>query len=264
MSSSESSSSPAQADSAAQSAITMRGLNKHFGSLHVLKDVDLSISFGEVVVVIGASGSGKSTLIRCINGLEEFQQGSLQVLEHALLPDGRAKSSLRAMRKKVGMVFQQFNLYPHRRVIENVTLAPRKVRGKDMATADKEARALLDRVNIGNQADKYPGQLSGGQQQRVAIARSLAMSPQLMLFDEPTSALDPEMIGEVLDVMRELAREGMTMVVVTHEMGFAREVADRVIYIDHGEIVEQGTPQEIFDAPKHERTRHFLSRVLRH
>ncbi|HLR14037.1 MAG TPA: amino acid ABC transporter ATP-binding protein [Burkholderiaceae bacterium] len=251
-------------EQARQHAVVMQGLNKHFGSLHVLQNVDLTISLGEVVVVIGASGSGKSTLIRCINGLEEFQRGELQVLQHNLLPHGRARSSLRAMRQEVGMVFQQFNLYPHRRVIDNVTLAPRKVHGKAREAARQEAQVLLDRVNIGNQADKYPGQLSGGQQQRVAIARSLAMSPQLMLFDEPTSALDPEMIGEVLDVMRELAQEGMTMIVVTHEMGFAREVADRVIYIDHGQIIEQGPPDDIFDNPQHERTRNFLSRVLRH
>ncbi len=244
--------------------VVMRGLNKHYGDLHVLKSIDLSVSAGEVVVVIGASGSGKSTLIRCINGLEEFQQGQLRVLEHTLLPDGGAKSTLRAMRQEVGMVFQQFNLYPHRRVIDNVTLAPRKVRGKAAETARKEALALLERVNIANQADKYPDQLSGGQQQRVAIARSLAMSPQIMLFDEPTSALDPEMIGEVLDVMRELARDGMTMIIVTHEMGFAREVADRVIYIDHGEIVEQGPPGQIFDTPQQERTQNFLARVLKH
>lgn len=254
---------PAESSATSQ-AVVMRGLNKHFGTLHVLQDVDLTIALGEVVVVIGASGSGKSTLIRCINGLEEFQTGELRVLSHQLLPDGRARSTLRAMRKEVGMVFQQFNLYPHRRVIDNVTLAPRMVHGKNRQLAQQEAQALLDRVNIGNQADKYPGQLSGGQQQRVAIARSLAMSPQLMLFDEPTSALDPEMIGEVLDVMRELAKEGMTMVVVTHEMGFAREVADRVIYIDHGQIIEQGPPDAIFDNPQHERTRNFLSRVLRH
>lgn len=244
--------------------VQMQGLNKHFGSLHVLKDIDLTITPGEVVVVIGASGSGKSTLIRCINGLEEYQQGALEVDSQELQTRGRAKKALRAVRKEVGMVFQQFNLYPHRKVVDNITLAPCKVRGKDAGSAREHAMQLLDRVGIANQAEKYPNQLSGGQQQRVAIARSLAMEPRLMLFDEPTSALDPEMVGEVLDVMRELARGGMTMVVVTHEMGFAREVADRVIYIDHGHIVEQGAPEAVFDHPQNERTQSFLARVLKH
>lgn len=244
--------------------VQMRKLNKHFGSLHVLKDVDLTVTPGEVVVVIGASGSGKSTLIRCVNGLEEFQAGELVVDGHPLQPHGAARKELHAIRQDVGMVFQQFNLFPHRKVIENITLAPRRVKGKDADAASKHAQVLLDRVDIASQAEKYPGQLSGGQQQRVAIARSLAMEPKLMLFDEPTSALDPEMIGEVLDVMRELAREGMTMMVVTHEMGFAREVADRVIYFDHGQIVEQGSPTDVFDSPEHERTRMFLARVLKH
>jgi len=246
------------------SIVTIGKLNKHFGSLHVLQDIDLTVDPGEVVVVIGASGSGKSTLIRCINGLEEFQQGTLTVVGQDLLPYGKARRALRLIRKEVGMGFQQFNLFPHRKVVENVTLAPRKVRGKDDKAAREQALRLLDRVNIANQADKYPSQLSGGQQQRVAIARSLAMEPQLMLFDEPTSALDPEMIGEVLDVMRELAREGMTMIVVTHEMGFAREVADRVIYIDKGRIMEQGDPARVFDAPQNKRTQSFLARVLQH
>lgn len=244
--------------------VQMQKLNKHFGSLHVLQDIDLTVTPGEVVVIIGASGSGKSTLIRCINGLEEYQQGQLKVDNRPLQTHGRAKKALRAIRKEVGMVFQQFNLFPHRKVIDNITLAPCKVRGKNVQAAREHALALLDRVGIANQAEKYPNQLSGGQQQRVAIARSLAMEPRLMLFDEPTSALDPEMIGEVLDVMRELAHEGMTMIVVTHEMGFAREVADRVIYIDHGQIIEQGPPEVVFDQPQNERTRSFLARVLKH
>lgn len=244
--------------------VEMRRLNKHFGSLHVLQNIDLTVDPGEVVVVVGASGSGKSTLIRCINGLEEFQSGELIVDGHPLRPHGGAQKQVRSIRKEVGMVFQQFNLFPHRKVMDNVTLAPRKVRGKATDTAREHAQTLLDRVDIGDQAEKYPDQLSGGQQQRVAIARSLAMEPRLMLFDEPTSALDPEMIGEVLDVMRELAREGMTMMIVTHEMGFAREVADRAIYVDHGRIIEQGRPAEVFDSPRNERTRAFLARVLKH
>jgi len=252
------------ANARATTIVEMRQLNKHFGSLHVLQNIDLTVAPGEVVVVIGASGSGKSTLIRCINGLEEFQSGELIVEGQTLQPYGKSKRALRAIRKEVGMVFQQFNLFPHRKVIENITLAPRKVKRKDKAAAREQAQTLLDRVDIGNQADKYPSQLSGGQQQRVAIARALAMEPQLMLFDEPTSALDPEMIGEVLDVMRELARAGMTMIIVTHEMGFAREVADRVIYVDKGQIIEQGKPADVFDAPQNERTRSFLARVLKH
>ncbi|WP_158775166.1 amino acid ABC transporter ATP-binding protein [Cobetia sp. L2A1] len=239
-------------------------INKHFGSLHVLKDIELDVAVGEVVVIIGASGSGKSTLIRCVNGLEAFQAGGIEVDGHALTPYGKSRSGLKAVRTEVGMVFQQFNLFPHMKVRDNVSLAPIKVRGTDRCAAEKQANALLERVNILEQADKYPGQLSGGQQQRVAIARSLAMEPRLMLFDEPTSALDPEMIGEVLDVMRELAREGMTMMIVTHEMSFAREVADRIIFIHQGTIVEQGTPEEIFDHPQHPRTQSFLARVLKH
>ncbi|KJZ14848.1 MULTISPECIES: amino acid ABC transporter ATP-binding protein [Halomonas] len=239
-------------------------LNKHFGSLHVLKNIDLEVAQGEVVVVIGASGSGKSTLIRCVNGLEEFQQGALRVDGNDLKPDGKASQALQTIRTEVGMVFQQFNLFPHLSVRDNVTLAPMKVRGESRDKAEATAERLLDRVGIKDQADKYPTQLSGGQQQRVALARALAMEPRLMLFDEPTSALDPEMIGEVLDAMRELAREGMTMMIVTHEMGFAREVADRVIYIHKGEIVEQGKPEEVFDNPQNERTQSFLARVLKH
>ncbi|SER99671.1 amino acid ABC transporter ATP-binding protein, PAAT family [Tranquillimonas rosea] len=244
--------------------VRMEKLNKHFGSLHVLKDVDLSVIPGEVVVIIGASGSGKSTLIRCINGLEEFQSGKLEVDGKVLEPYGKASKALQQIRTEVGMVFQQFNLFPHLSVRDNITLAPRKVRHASRDEAGETAQRLLDRVGIADQADKYPSQLSGGQQQRVALARALAMEPRLMLFDEPTSALDPEMIGEVLDAMRELAREGMTMVIVTHEMTFAREVADRVIYIHEGEIVEQGAPKEVFDTPQRERTRSFLSRVLTH
>ncbi|GGW29148.1 MULTISPECIES: amino acid ABC transporter ATP-binding protein [Halomonadaceae] len=244
--------------------VQMQKLNKHFGSLHVLKNIDLEIVPGEVVVVIGASGSGKSTLIRCINGLEEFQSGSLDVDGNTLLPDGKSSKALQTIRTEVGMVFQQFNLFPHLSVIDNITLAPMKVRGWSRSDAEETAQRLLERVGIADQAQKYPSQLSGGQQQRVALARALAMEPRLMLFDEPTSALDPEMIGEVLDAMRELAKEGMTMVIVTHEMGFAREVADRVIFIHKGEITEQGPPEQLFDAPRHERTQSFLARVLKH
>ncbi|PJX14762.1 amino acid ABC transporter ATP-binding protein [Halomonas sp. 141] len=244
--------------------VQMQKLNKHFGSLHVLKNIDLEIVPGEVVVVIGASGSGKSTLIRCINGLEEFQSGSLDVDGNTLLPDGKSSKALQTIRTEVGMVFQQFNLFPHLSVIDNITLAPMKVRGWSRKDAEETAQRLLERVGIADQAQKYPSQLSGGQQQRVALARALAMEPRLMLFDEPTSALDPEMIGEVLDAMRELAKEGMTMVIVTHEMGFAREVADRVIFIHKGEITEQGPPEQLFDAPQHERTQSFLARVLKH
>lgn len=246
------------------SIVRMEKVNKHFGSLHVLKDIDLTVAPGEVVVIIGASGSGKSTLIRCINGLEEFQQGHIEVDGNELLPDGKSAKALQTIRTEVGMVFQQFNLFPHLSVRDNVTLAPIKVRRLDRSQAIANAERLLARVGIGDQASKYPSQLSGGQQQRVALARALAMEPRLMLFDEPTSALDPEMIGEVLDAMRELANEGMTMMIVTHEMGFAREVADRVIYIHGGQIVEQGPPQAVFDDPQHERTRSFLSRVLKH
>ncbi|PAU71755.1 amino acid ABC transporter ATP-binding protein [Vreelandella alkaliphila] len=244
--------------------VRMQQLNKHFGSLHVLNNVDLEIVPGEVVVIIGASGSGKSTLIRCINGLEEFQSGSLDVDGNQLLPNGKSSKALQTIRTEVGMVFQQFNLFPHLSVRDNVTLAPMKVRGWSRQDAEETAERLLERVGIADQADKYPSQLSGGQQQRVALARALAMEPRLMLFDEPTSALDPEMIGEVLDAMRELAKEGMTMVIVTHEMGFAREVADRVIFIHKGEIAEQGPPEQLFDTPQHERTQSFLARVLKH
>lgn len=242
--------------------VEMKDMNKYFGNLHVLKDINLTVEQGEVVVIIGASGSGKSTLIRCVNGLEEYESGSLSVDGHALAPKGGNLSTLNEIRKEVGMVFQQFNLFPHLSVKRNIMLAQRKVKNIPKVIANATAERLLERVGIGSQADKYPSQLSGGQQQRVAIARALAMEPRLMLFDEPTSALDPEMIGEVLDVMRELANEGMTMMVVTHEMGFAREVADRVIYIHEGQIVEEGKPDDVFDNPQNERTQAFLSRVL--
>jgi general L-amino acid transport system ATP-binding protein len=248
--------------------VQMLKLNKSYGAFHVLKNIDLQVQSGEVVVIIGASGSGKSTLIRCVNGLEQFGDGRLVVDGFELAPSedgfGIAKKELAAIRREVGMVFQHFNLFPHKTVLENVMLAPIRVRKWPRARAEATARKLLERVGLRDHVDKYPSQISGGQQQRVAIARSLAMEPRLMLFDEPTSALDPEMVGEVLEVMRELAKSGMTMIIVTHEMGFAREVADRVIYMDHGQVLEQGTPGDIFDQPTHERTRTFLSRVLKH
>ena len=250
------------------SIVTLSALNKSFGSFHVLKDVDLEVARGEVVVIIGASGSGKSTLIRCVNGLEMYQSGRLQVDGFDMPTEADreigGEKQLANIRKGVGMVFQQFNLFPHMSAIDNVAIAPVRVRKKTPAEARATGLRLLERVGLRDHAHKFPGQLSGGQQQRVAIARSLAMEPHIMLFDEPTSALDPEMVGEVLDVMRELAREGMTMMIVTHEMGFAREVADRVVYIDYGRILEIGTPSAIFDRPSNERTRTFLSRVLRH
>nr|WP_298249564.1 amino acid ABC transporter ATP-binding protein [uncultured Halomonas sp.] len=253
-----------QKDTTTTAIVRMEKVNKHFGSLHVLKHIDLEVMPGEVVVIIGASGSGKSTLIRCINGLEEFQEGHIDVDGNELTPHGKSGRALQKIRTEVGMVFQQFNLFPHLSVRDNVTLAPLRVRGWSREDARETADRLLDRVGIADQSDKYPTQLSGGQQQRVALARALAMEPRLMLFDEPTSALDPEMIGEVLDAMRELAREGMTMIIVTHEMGFAREVADRVIYVHKGEIAEEAPPEKIFDSPTDERTRHFLARVLQH
>ena len=240
--------------------VEIRGLEKWFGTLHVLRGIDLEVAPGEKLVVIGPSGSGKSTLIRCINRLEDFQKGEV-VVDGLNVKDER---NLPKVRREVGMVFQQFNLFPHMTVLENVTLAPIRVRGLKKEEAERRALELLERVGIRDQAYKYPAQLSGGQQQRVAIARALAMEPKLMLFDEPTSALDPEMVGEVLDVMRDLARGGMTMIVVTHEMGFAREVADRVIFMDQGQIVEEAPPEVIFKSPKEERTRAFLQRVLHH
>ncbi|MRH41808.1 ATP-binding cassette domain-containing protein [Aquibacillus halophilus] len=234
-------------------------VNKWFGSLHVLKDVSLSVTKGEVVVILGPSGSGKSTFIRTINALEEIQKGQIHIDGINLSHDVK---NIEAIRRETGMVFQQFNLFPHMTILKNITLAPIWVRKKPKAEAEKEAFELLERVGIPEQAHKYPGQLSGGQQQRVAIARALAMQPEIMLFDEPTSALDPEMIKEVLDVMKELARSGITMLVVTHEMGFAREVADRIVLFDEGEIIETGTPTELFDNPQHERTKLFLSQIL--
>ena len=241
--------------------IDFRGVNKWFGTLHVLKDIDLHVNAGEVMVICGPSGSGKSTLIRCINKLELIQDGTIVVdtIDVADPRTDRAKLST-----EVGMVFQQFNLYPHMTVLQNITLAPRKVRRQSAAEAERLARDLLNKVGIPEKADQYPSQLSGGQQQRVAIARALAMQPRIMLFDEPTSALDPEMINEVLDVMVELANEGMTMLVVTHEMGFARKVAHRIIFMDDGRIVEEDTPERFFGHPKEERTRAFLSKILTH
>ena len=241
--------------------IRFRGVNKWFGPLHVLKDVYLDVRAGEVLVVCGPSGSGKSTLIRCINKLELIQKGEIVV-------DGMALSDpttdITKLRAEVGMVFQQFNLYPHMTVLQNITLAPVKVRNQSKVEAEQIARDLLDKVGIPEKAAQYPAQLSGGQQQRVAIARALAMQPKIMLFDEPTSALDPEMINEVLDVMVSLAKEGMTMIVVTHEMGFARKVSHRIIFMDEGRIVEEGEPQAFFGHPKEERTRTFLSKILVH
>jgi len=244
--------------------VKVSALHKYFDGLHVLRGIDLDILPGEVVVMLGASGSGKSTFIRCLNGLEEFQQGKVLVDGKSILPNGRSSRNLRAIRREVGMVFQQFNLFPHMTIGENVTLALMKVKKKSQLQAAAIAHKLLKRVGIADQIDKHALQLSGGQQQRVAIARALAMEPRLMLFDEPTSALDPEMVGEVLDVMQELAREGMTMIVVTHEIGFARQVADRVVFLHLGEIVEQGTPCDVFTDPQHAATQRFLSRIVTH
>jgi general L-amino acid transport system ATP-binding protein len=239
--------------------IVCRNVNKWYADFHALRDVNLTVKKREVVVVIGPSGSGKSTFIRCINRLEEHQSGEIMVDGIPLTHDVR---NIEQIRSETGMVFQQFNLFPHLTVLENITLAPIYVRKKRKPEAEKKAMELLERVGIPEQAKKYPGQLSGGQQQRVAIARSLAMEPKIMLFDEPTSALDPEMIKEVLDVMQELAESGMTMLVVTHEMGFAKEVADRIVFMDAGEVVEVGTPEHFFTAPQHERTKLFLSQIL--
>ncbi len=236
-------------------------VNKHFGQLHVLKDVTTTVGRGEVVVVIGPSGSGKSTLCRAINRLETIDDGVISIDGTQLPDEGAALAKLRA---DVGMVFQSFNLFAHKTVLENVTLGQIKVRGRSKAEAEKRAMELLDRVGVGDQAAKMPSQLSGGQQQRVAIARALAMDPKVMLLDEPTSALDPEMITEVLDVMVQLAKDGMTMVVVTHEMGFARKAADRVVFMADGQIVEESTPEEFFTAPKSDRARDFLSKILTH
>ena len=245
----------------AKPMIDIVGLNKWFGPFHVLRDINLSVAPQERIVICGPSGSGKSTLIRCINRLEQHQEGSIVVDGTELTHDLK---NIDAIRREVGMVFQQFNLFPHLTVLENCTLGPIWVRKTPKAEADKTAMELLERVKIPEQADKYPGQLSGGQQQRVAIARSLCMHPNIMLFDEPTSALDPEMIKEVLDVMVDLAQTGMTMIVVTHEMGFAAQVADRVIFMDAGQIVEQNTPDEFFNNPQSDRTKLFLSQILSH
>jgi general L-amino acid transport system ATP-binding protein len=240
--------------------IVCRDVHKWFGQLHVLRGIDLRVRSGEVVVIFGASGSGKSTFIRTINRLEEHQRGEIVVDGIALTNDVR---NIAAIRREIGMVFQSFNLFPHLTALENITLAPIRVRRQKRADAEAAAMQLLERVGIPEQSHKFPAQLSGGQQQRVAIARALAMNPKIMLFDEPTSALDPEMIGEVLDVMKSLAQDhGMTMLCVTHEMGFARAVADRMVFFDHGQIVEEGPPSQIFEAPEHERTKRFLSQIL--
>jgi general L-amino acid transport system ATP-binding protein len=241
--------------------ITIENLNKWYGHFHVLKDINLSVDRGERIVICGPSGSGKSTLIRCINRLEEFQEGSLIVNGVQMIEDVK---NIEAIRRDVGMVFQHFNLFPHLSILENLTVGPIWVQKKPKAEAEELAMKYLDRVKILDQAHKFPGQLSGGQQQRVAIARALCMSPQIMLFDEPTSALDPEMIKEVLDVMIELAEEGMTMICVTHEMGFAKKVADRVIFMDGGEIVEENSPAIFFEAPETDRLQLFLSQILQH
>ena len=249
----------ADATAVENAVIELEGVDKFFGDFQALKDINLKVASQEMVVVIGPSGSGKSTMIRCINRLEEHDAGRILVGGIELSDDLR---NIQEIRRETGMVFQSFNLFPHLSVIENITLAPRQVRRLPKAQAEKEAMELLERVKIPEQARKYPGQLSGGQQQRVAIARSLAMRPKVMLFDEPTSALDPEMIGEVLDVMKDLARGGMTMMVVTHEMGFAREVADRVVFMADGQIVEVGTPEHFFTSPQEDRTKLFLSQIL--
>jgi ABC-type polar amino acid transport system ATPase subunit len=242
--------------------IRVADLHKWFGKLHVLRGITCSVASGEVVVVCGPSGSGKSTLLRCINALEQPASGEISV--DGLTVTGRANSNVNQVRQRVGMVFQQFNLFPHLSVLENVMLAPTRVKKMAPSEAEQVARHLLERVGIPDKAPSYPGELSGGQQQRVAIARALAMRPKAMLFDEPTSALDPEMISEVLDVMRDLARDGMTMLVVTHEMGFAREVADRVMFMDAGWVVEEAPARAFFEAPREARTRQFLSKVLSH
>ena len=241
--------------------IRMQSVDKHFGSLHVLRDINLEVEPGQVVVVLGPSGSGKSTLCRTINRLEPIYSGTIEVDGKQLPAEGKALAGLRA---DVGMVFQSFNLFAHKTILDNVTLAPLKVRKMNTGEAQQRALELLERVGIANQRDKYPAQLSGGQQQRAAIARALAMRPKVMLFDEPTSALDPEMVNEVLDVMTTLAREGMTMLVVTHEMGFARKAAHRVVFMDGGEIVEDGPPDQFFTAPRSDRAKDFLGKILTH
>ena len=244
-----------------QPMVVISGVNKHFGDLHVLKDIDLTIGKGEVVVVLGPSGSGKSTLCRTINRLEPFETGSITIDGQELPSEGKPLAQLRA---DVGMVFQSFNLFAHKTILDNITLGPMKVRKLSKADADKQAKELLERVGVTAQANKYPAQLSGGQQQRVAIARALAMKPKVMLFDEPTSALDPEMVNEVLEVMTELAQSGMTMIVITHEMGFARRAANRVVFMADGQIVEVATPDEFFTQPKSHRAQDFLGKILPH
>ncbi|WP_327294895.1 MULTISPECIES: amino acid ABC transporter ATP-binding protein [unclassified Streptomyces] len=241
--------------------VVLSNINKHFGALHVLQDIDLTIARGEVVVVIGPSGSGKSTLCRTINRLETVDSGAITIDGKPLPAEGRELARLRA---DVGMVFQSFNLFAHKTVLQNVMLGQIKVRKTEKKAAEEKARALLDRVGVGTQADKFPAQLSGGQQQRVAIARALAMDPKVMLFDEPTSALDPEMINEVLEVMQQLARDGMTMIVVTHEMGFARSAANRVVFMADGKIVEEAAPDQFFSNPRSDRAKDFLSKILHH
>ncbi len=245
----------------AEPAIEFKGVDKWFGKLQVLREINLAVRTGEVVVVCGPSGSGKSTLIRCVNALEPIQRGELVVLGESVSTPG---VNLSALRTRVGMVFQSFNLFPHMTVLRNIMLAPIKVRGLSQGEAEKTARALLQRVRIPDKAEVYPANLSGGQQQRVAIARALAMQPKIMLFDEPTSALDPEMINEVLDVMTDLAKDGMTMMCVTHEMGFARRVAHRVVFMDAGQVVEEAAPEAFFAAAKSDRAKEFLSKILTH
>ncbi|MFE2965983.1 amino acid ABC transporter ATP-binding protein [Streptomyces sp. NPDC059340] len=241
--------------------IELQGVNKHFGELHVLQDINLTVGKGEVVVVIGPSGSGKSTLCRAINRLETIESGAIRLEGQPLPDEGKALARLRA---EVGMVFQSFNLFAHKTILQNVSLAQIKVRGRKKEEADRRSLELLDRVGLASQAPKYPAQLSGGQQQRVAIARALAMDPKALLFDEPTSALDPEMINEVLEVMQQLARDGMTMVVVTHEMGFARSAANRVVFMADGRVVEDRSPEEFFTNPRSDRAKDFLSKILKH
>ena len=243
----------------AEPLVRIKKLNKWFGDLHVLKDIDIDIEPSEVVVFIGASGSGKSTLLRCVNFLEEAQKGEIWFEGKQV---NAADTDLNKIRQRIGMVFQRFNLFPHMTALKNVIEGPTQVTRTNRADAEKEGMRLLEKVGMSDKRDQYPEMLSGGQQQRVAIARALAMQPEVMLFDEPTSALDPELVGEVLSVMKDLAKEGMTMAVVTHEMGFAREVADRVVYIDEGRIIEQGTPEQIFDNPQEPRTQEFLSQIL--
>ena len=247
--------------SPARPLVELTGVQKHFGELHVLKDIELEVAAGEVVVVLGPSGSGKSTLCRTINRLETVDEGEIRIDGRVLPTSGKG---LAALRSEVGMVFQSFNLFAHKTVLQNVTVAPIKVKGVPRAKAEKEGMALLERVGVADQADKLPAQLSGGQQQRVAIARSLAMKPKVMLFDEPTSALDPEMISEVIQVMTDLAKEGMTMIVVTHEMGFARRTADRVVFMDSGRIVEVREPEAFFSSPETDRAKDFLGKILHH